>query len=418
MEILSTGEKIRRARIQKGMTLKTLCGDEISVSKMSTIENDKIQAEEWILDLVAERLGIKKDDLKKDIVQEINEELKSLSEKLFSKTYEKEIKNIISVCDSNGLSVQSFLAKRQLIDHYLLKSRGDELNVEIANLYSALINIVSTETLFLYFLTMGKYLYHSSEHKNALVFFDNLMLHFDVLPASITKETKLEIPLMAANCHIYLEEYDEAKKYISFIDELLRISKDDQVKGSIHLLYYLISSSSEASYDYKKVSDYLANYPEIHARAKYFIAVKLLTKNDFEGAYREMREASQIFPEDKYSDNVELLLDAMERFVDSGHFEEASKYIDLIVNSAIENKNPITMEKAYYYKGLLLSEKGSYDMAETYMSVSLDMLIKRGKSSKLAKRYRDLGDIYYKMGKKEEAIKHYTTSINIKNNSN
>jgi len=418
MEILSTGEKIRRARIQKGMTLKTLCGDEISVSKMSTIENDKIQAEEWILDLVADRLGIKKDDLKKDIVQEITEELKSLSEKLFSKTYEKEIKNLISVCDSNGLTIQSFLAKRQLIDHYLVKSKVEELNVEIANLYSALINIVSTETLFLYFLTMGKYLYHSSEYKNALVFFDNLMLHFDVLPASITKETKLEIPLMAANCHIYLEEYDEAKKYLSYIDELLKTSKDDKVKGSIHLLYYLISSSSELSYDYKKVSDYLVNYPEIHARAKYFIAVKLLTKNDFEGAYREMREASQIFPEDKYSDNVELLLDAMERFVDSGHFEEASKYIDLIVNSAIENKNPVTMEKAYYYKGLLLSEKGSYDMAETYMSVSLDMLIKKGKSSKLAKRYRDLGDIYYKMGKKEDAINYYTTSINIKNSCN
>jgi len=418
MEILSTGEKIRRARIQKGMTLKTLCGDEISVSKMSTIENDKIQAEEWILDLVAERLGIKKDDLKKDIVQEINEELKSLSEKLFSKTYEKEIKNLISVCDSNGLSIQSFLAKRQLIEHYLVKSKVEELNIEIANLYSALINIVSTETLFLYFLTMGKYLYHSSEFKNALVFFDNLMANFDILPASITKETKLQIPLMAANCHIYLEEYDEAKEYLSFIDELLKISKDDKVKGSIHLLYYLISSSSELSYDYKKVSDYLVNYPEIHAQAKYFIAVKLLTKNDFEGAYREIREASQIFPEDKYSDNVELLLDAMGKFIDYGHFEEASKYIDLIVNSAIENKNPVTMEKAYYYKGLLLSEKGSYDMAETYMSVSLDMLIKKGKSSKLAKRYRDLGDIYYKMGKKEDAIKYYTTSINIKNSCN
>lgn len=414
MEILSTGEKIRRARVHKGMTLKTLCGDEISVSKMSTIENDKIQAEEWILDLVAERLDIKKDDLKKDIVQEINEEMKNLSENLFSKTYEKEIKNIINVCDSNRLAIQSFMAKRQLIDHYLLKSKTEELNVEIANLYSALISIVSTETLFLYFLTMGKYLYHSSEYKNALVFFDNLMINFDVLPVSISKETKLDIPLMAANCHIYLEEYDEAKKYIKHIDELLRISKDDKVKGAIHLLYYLISSSGETSDDYNKVSDYLVNYPEIHAQAKYFIAVKLLKENKFEEAYREMREASQIFPDDKYSDNVELLLDAMERFVDSGHFEEASKYIDLIVNSAIDNKNPVTMEKAYYYKGLLLSEKGCYDMAETYMSVSLDMLIKRGKSSKLAKRYRDLGDIYYKMGKKEEAIKYYTTSINIK----
>ena len=29
MEILSTGEKIKRARIYKGITLKELCGEEI-----------------------------------------------------------------------------------------------------------------------------------------------------------------------------------------------------------------------------------------------------------------------------------------------------------------------------------------------------------------------------------------------------
>ena len=58
MEILSTGEKIRKARIKKSMTLKELCGKEISVSKMSTIENDKVQAEDWILELVSKRLGI------------------------------------------------------------------------------------------------------------------------------------------------------------------------------------------------------------------------------------------------------------------------------------------------------------------------------------------------------------------------
>ena len=418
MEILSTGEKIRRARIQKGMTLKTLCGGEISVSKMSTIENDKIQAEEWILDLVAERLGIHKDDLMKDIIQEITEELNNLSEKFYSKTYEKEIRDIIEVCEINGLKMQSFLARRQLIDHFIAKSKIDELNVEIANLYRSLINIVSTETLYLYFLSMGKYLFNTSEFKNALVFLDDLMFHFDTLPTSIEKASKLEIPLMAAKCHVYLEEYDEVNKYIPYIDDLLKISTDKKVKGSIHLLYYLISTPNGNSEDYLKVTDYLKDYPEMHAQAKYFMAVKMLTKKDFEGAYQEMSEAAKIFPEDKFSDNVELLLDAMEKFVSAGHYEEASKYIDLIVNSAIENKNPNTMEKAYYYKGLLLAEKGSYDMAETYMSVSLDMLIKKGKSFDLAKRYRDLGDIYYKMGKKSEAIKYYTMSINIKSNIN
>ncbi|SHH93152.1 hypothetical protein [Clostridium intestinale] len=44
MEILSTGEKIKRARIYKGITLKELCGDKISISKMSCIENEKIKA--------------------------------------------------------------------------------------------------------------------------------------------------------------------------------------------------------------------------------------------------------------------------------------------------------------------------------------------------------------------------------------
>ena len=43
MEILSTGEKIKRARVYQGITLKELCSDEISISKMSCIENGKIK---------------------------------------------------------------------------------------------------------------------------------------------------------------------------------------------------------------------------------------------------------------------------------------------------------------------------------------------------------------------------------------
>jgi len=46
MEILSTGEKIKRARIYKRITLKELCGEEISISKMSCIENGKIKADD------------------------------------------------------------------------------------------------------------------------------------------------------------------------------------------------------------------------------------------------------------------------------------------------------------------------------------------------------------------------------------
>ena len=58
MEILSTGEKIKRARVYKGITLKELCGDKISISKMSCIENGKVKADDEILKYIAKKIYI------------------------------------------------------------------------------------------------------------------------------------------------------------------------------------------------------------------------------------------------------------------------------------------------------------------------------------------------------------------------
>ncbi|MBO1264241.1 hypothetical protein J3A84_04175 [Proteiniclasticum sp. SCR006] len=411
MEILSTGEKIRRARIQKGMTLKALCGSEISVSKMSTIENDKVTAEEWVLDLVAKRLGIEKESLKKDIIQEVNDELKKLSENMFSKNYAKEIKGLIEVTEQNGLVMQTFQARIQLINHYIEKGKIEELNVEISHLYRTYINIVNAETQYLYCMTMAKYLHATAEYENAMVFLNFLMSNYYTLPDSITKEDRLLIPYMTVACLVYMEKYEEAKKYLPFVDELLEITENDRIKGQIHLQYCLISTAEDGKENYDKISEYLKNYPEMHAKAKYFLAVKLLNSGDVEGSYREMAEAAKIFPQESLSDNVTLLLDAMTRFVEEGHYKEASKYVDMVVNAAIENQHPDAVEKAYYFKGRLLAENGNYDMAETYLSVSLDMLIKKGKTRELAKRYKDLAKVYYKMGKKEDSIRYFTMSI-------
>ena len=237
------------------------------------------------------------------------------------------------------------------------------------------------------------------------------MSNYYTLPDSITKEERLLIPYMTVACLVYMERYEEAKKYLPFVDELLEITENDRIKGQIHLQYCLISTAEDGKESYEKISEYLKNYPEMHAKAKYFLAVKLLNSGDAEGSYREMAEAAKIFPQESLSDNVTLLLDAMTRFVEEGHYKEASKYVDMVVNAAIENQHPDAVEKAYYFKGRLLAENGSYDMAETYLSVSLDMLIKKGKTRELAKRYKDLAKVYYKMGKKEDSIRYFTMSI-------
>ncbi len=411
MEILSTGEKIRKARVKKSMTLKELCGKEISVSKMSTIENDKVQAEDWILDLVSKRLGISKESLKKDMVEEIDDELKRLSLRVYSKEYEKELRSLIQVTEENSLPMQTFYARIQLINHYIEKHKIEQLNVEISYLYRTFINIVNQETMYLYFLSMGKYLFTTSEYKNALVFLHYLMSNYYVLPDFISKEDRLEIPLMTVICHMDLKDYEEAKKLLPYLEELLTLTKNNATKGQIHLIYYILQPEN-AEKEYKELNKYFKDNPELHAKAKYRIALKYLGEENTEDAYREMEEASKIFPTEHMSHSVELVLMAMEEFVKKGHYEEASKYIDMVVNAAIENQDNSAVERAYYFKGILLAESGNYDMAETYLSVSLDMLIKKGKTKDLAKRYDDLANVYYKMDKKEDAIRYFALSIN------
>lgn len=410
MEILSTGEKIRKARIKKSMTLKDLCGKEISVSKMSTIENDKVQAEDWILDLVSKRLGISKQNLKKDMVEEVEDELERLSTRVYSKEYEKELRNLIQVTEENKLPMQTFYARIQLINHYIEKYKIDQLNVEISYLYRTFINIVNQETMYLYFLSMGKYLFTTGEYKNALVFLNHLMSNFYVLPDFISKEERLKIPLMTVICHVYLEEFDEANKLVPYLEELLVVTKSNVTKGEIHLIYYLLQPEN-AEKEYKEIERCFKATPERLAQAKHRIAMKFLEEGKIEQSYKEMEEASKIFPTEHMSQHVELVLKAMEVFVGKGHFKEASKYIDLVVNAAIENQENGAVERAYYFKGILLAEAGNYDMAETYLSVSLDMLIKKGRTKDLSKRYEDLAHVYYKMGKKEDAIRYFALSI-------
>lgn len=84
MEILSTAEKIKRARIYKGVTLKELCGEKISISKMSCIENGKIKADEEILKYISKILCVDYDYLVQDVYDQIVENVSLIEKKQIS----------------------------------------------------------------------------------------------------------------------------------------------------------------------------------------------------------------------------------------------------------------------------------------------------------------------------------------------
>ena len=63
MNILSLGEKIKKLRKEKNMTLKELAGDRITAAQISHIERDKSHTSYELLDYLAKRLDVSADYL-------------------------------------------------------------------------------------------------------------------------------------------------------------------------------------------------------------------------------------------------------------------------------------------------------------------------------------------------------------------
>lgn len=93
MEILSTGEKIKRARVYQGITLKELCGNKVSISKMSCIENGKIKADKDMLEYIANKLDLDYEYLVRDVKEQIISNLELINEDLVP---DEEMDNVIN----------------------------------------------------------------------------------------------------------------------------------------------------------------------------------------------------------------------------------------------------------------------------------------------------------------------------------
>ena len=95
MEILSTGEKIKRIRIYHGVTLKELCGDKVSISKMSCIENGKIKADKDILEYISQKLNIDYDYLVSDVKEQLINNLEIIKKNKVEENKEEVLRIIL-----------------------------------------------------------------------------------------------------------------------------------------------------------------------------------------------------------------------------------------------------------------------------------------------------------------------------------
>ena len=217
MEILSTGQKIKRARIYKGITLKELCKDKISISKMSCIENGKVKADSETIKYISEIIGVDYDYLMQDIYEQIESNLEDIKREKYT---EKELEDNIGInlsyameYDYNNLALELV---HILFKYYIDNKKYDKCEGIISKYYTIYEKYNSDEATLVYYLDLAEYLVDKKEYFEAIVYYSRLR-EAKIVDIEKTFDQYSEVICKEAICYYMLGDYNNSYELLKKI---------------------------------------------------------------------------------------------------------------------------------------------------------------------------------------------------------
>ncbi|MFT8349364.1 transcriptional regulator [Clostridium saccharoperbutylacetonicum] len=415
MEILSTGEKIKRARIFKGITLKELCGNKISIAKMSCIENGKIKADKELLKYIAEKIEIDLDYLTEDVYEQILNNLKIIRKNIAcDDDSENKLKDNLSYAIKYKFYDLAFELIHILFSYYVEENKVENIQLIVSQYYDLYQRNNKHKNTVIYFKDMARYLSQNGEYIEAISYYSKLREMFQQQKEKMDKTEYCLIGYNEALCYQNIGKSEEAYSILSEIIEYVNTLKTDESKGKVYHIYatVCIKLKKDCVDEYKKKAfEYQKHNPISLALSHGNYGKYYFEADDREKAIAEIQEGIKIFPRDNVEKNVQFLNDCTGILIDHKGYEIADKMAEEALNAAIITNNIKLIEKSYYLKGTILQNMNLYSEAEKYMNLSLDSLYKFGSREQRKNRYVDMGKLYYKLGDIEDSIKYYNLAL-------
>lgn len=413
MEILSIGEKIKRARIYRGLTLKDICSDKVSVSKMSCIENGKIKPDNWIIEFVAQKLDVDLDYLRQDVREQLNENIKGLEENKNLEDYEATLQYNLGFAESYKYYDIAFELMHLIFSYYLGLSRIEKLQITTSKYYDVCLKSGMEENLSTYYMDMARYFYITKEYIEAAGYYNNVR---KTAEASSDNKLLARATYNQAACYVMLENYDRAYEIGAELNFLIEYFDIELRKADVYQLLAMLSIRRDQNKfnEYEKLSYelYKNNFYE-KAMAIYNYAVVMFDVGLKERAVSYIERALEWYPKSDKAKLVEFMITVMDELLENGEFQTAESICDEALNCSISLDNISFIEKAYYYKARILEKSGNVSSAEMYMNLSLDSLMKFGTKADIYKRYLEMGNMYFLMNETRDAIKYLNLAINL-----
>lgn len=424
MEILSLGQKIKKLRKEKNLTLKELAGNRITAAQISHIERDKSYPSQDLLEYFSEKLETSIDyflESKESQAKKIASSIILKSEVLFkTEKYQeakRELSTILNLCTSYDISHEC--AKANFI-YGLVYLVEKEYKKATSMMEKALVLYIKNEDpkgIIKSYLELGKLYILGDFYLPA-----SNMLHQAeaMIPELEINDIELEKSIYINLSYAYMKnnQNKEAIKYAHKAESIAEKVGDLKNRGNG---FFIMGNSYLQNYQYDNAQKYFhmaikcfekENKIFEKAKSQMLLAKVYLNLKSYSSAKEHIEQAYILKKEFKDSQYIEILMMYCELLINDENFELALEYIReaLYLSTKEQNKKmePLVMRK---YANLLY-QSGNVDEATVSFNKCAEMLQKTGNKKELASTYFDIAKTYQGRSKEQE-IGFYSKGIDL-----
>lgn len=413
MEILSTGEKIKRARIYKGYTLKNICGDKVSISKMSCIENDKVKPDKWVLEYIADKLKIEHEYIKQGIREQIRINIETIQKSKNEIEYLKKLEYNLGFSELYKYFDLSFIIMHLIFNYYIDTNQIEKLQSISSKYYDFYQKSSIDDNQITYYMDNARSLYNSKDFLQAANYYNNIIK---------TSNDKKKFSTLAratyneASCYVMVENYEKAYEIAVKLEMLVPYLDGDIKKAEAYQMMAMLSLRMDKGKfeEYEKKSYELYQFDYAHkAYAIYNFAEGMFSIGFRERAIEYIEKSLECYPKENKVDLVNFMLIIVDELIANKELNISQRICDEALDNAINLDNIIFIERAYYLKALILQARNNGNSPEMYMNLSLDSLVKFGTKQDIYTRYLEMGYMYYNFKSTAESIKYFSLALSL-----
>ena len=423
MNILSLGEKIKKLRKEKNMTLKELAGDRITAAQISHIERDKSHTSYELLEYLAERLDVSIDYLletKEMQSKKITDNLILQSEIYIKRDAldeaEKEIEEIIEICEKYDLSENYGKCNYLLGNIYLKRKDSRKANFYFEKALFHFIKNDDKKRIFQCYMNIANIYFEDKFYQVALTnyyFAKEILDEINVDDPDTYKELYSKI----SKCYIRMNDTEKA---LEFIEKIGNIDNEYSPAQEVEMLV-LKAKKLLAEANYVESKEYFAKALKIIEKEenKDKLAQVYLTVGSIYGEMgdnEKFLEYSEKVYDIKKNDSDEYMMDSLfniiKSYIDSNEFELAKKYSKLALAAAIKTKSKYNEFRALKYYCDIYKYKGETDISIEYLIKCIEIVSKLDDDKILGNLYIELGQLYSGVSKEKE-LECYQKGVSI-----